>query len=286
MADFRVNCGFFNHPKTKKLKRTLGPDGVISLLRVWAYAAQNRHGSDKLYSAEEIELAVDWEGEVGKFAEILARHGWLDETKDRYMLHEWGGHNGYAATAQARSEAGRKAAAARWESRRGTGPDPAIYATECDGICGSYESALPMHANGNAPSPIPYPIPSPKKEENTYVVPDAPQKKAPKSKTRHEYTPEYEAFFAAYPARHGQKNGKHPGQKAFERAVRTGGVTPEFLVERIKALSLQYGEYPPDIATWLNNRRWEDPMANPTGSPSTGIDVEAVEAELARRKMQ
>lgn len=125
--------------------------------------------------------------------------------------------------------------------------------------------------------------PESKKEENTYVVSDATKKKTA-TRTRHEYSPEYETFFAVYPARNGQKNGKHAGQQAFDKAIRAKSVTPEFLTERIIQLALQYGDYPPDIATWLNQCRWEDPVAEPASDFDR--DLAAMRAETAKRGLQ
>jgi hypothetical protein len=276
MADFRIDVGFFTHAKTKRLRRACGLEAIYALLQLWAYATQNEHGAEKVYSADDIELAVDWSGEPGSLVSVLESVGFLDAVTGGYSIHEWEVHNGYAANAAKRSEAGRNAAKARWQKRLKCGNDANALPEQC----GTDAAALPNAYESNAPFPIPIPTPNPKKEENTHVVSQVPKKKKSGTKTRHEYTPEYEAFFASYPARNGQKNGKHAGQKAFDKATSKEGVTPEFLVERIKALSLQYGEYPPDIATWLNNRRWEDPVAN-TGNE---IDLSAVEAAVERRR--
>ena len=65
-TDFRVSVEFFAHHKTKKLKKRLGSDGVIALLQLWSYAARLRSDGDLSgMSTEEIELAVDWNGEDG-----------------------------------------------------------------------------------------------------------------------------------------------------------------------------------------------------------------------------
>ena len=41
-ADIRISVGFPNHPKTVKLERRLGFQGIRSLLALWTWAAQNR----------------------------------------------------------------------------------------------------------------------------------------------------------------------------------------------------------------------------------------------------
>lgn len=289
MADFRVNCGFFDHPKTKKLKRALGAEGVISLQRVWAYAAQNRHGIEKIYSTEEIELAVDWEGEVGKFAETLAVCGWLDEIEDGYVLHEWGEHNNFAATAQARSEAGRKAAAARWERRHGSEPEAPAYATGCGRICESHESALPLHANGNAPLPLPSPLPSPSPKEEENILHAKQQKgrnaageDAYKTKKGRKLTgkrlQQFNRFWTAF----AYQKGKAEAADAF---LDIHGFNDELLEVIVTAATaeaasrtsaLAQGKTPKMAQGWLSGRRWEDEALDPT--PSVASQVAAMRA--------
>lgn len=269
MADFRIDVGFFYHPKTKRLKRALGLEGVFALQQLWAYAAANKHDAEKVYSVEDIELAVDWDGEPGSLVSVLAAVGYVDAVPGGYAIHEWETHNGYAATAAKRSEAGRNAAAVRWHNKRLCGGN----ANACEPQSDGNTAAMPIHANGNTPfplpSPLPFPSPSPEKE-NTYVVSAPPKKTKPATKTRHDYTPEFEVFFAVYPERNGQKNKKHAAQKAFDKAIRTEGVTAEHLTERIKALAPQYGTHPPDASTWLGNRQWTDPVATTPPPASRG----------------
>ncbi len=280
MADFRIDVSFFSHTKTKRLKKALGLEGVFALQQLWAYAAANKHDAEKVYSVEDIELAVDWDGEPGSLVSVLATVGFVDEVPSGYVIHEWEAHNGYAATAAKRSEAGRNAAAARWTSKRLCGGN----ADACEPHCDGNTAAMPTHADSNAPSPFPSPLPSPlPEEENTYAVSDAPKKKSA-TRTRHKYTPEYEVFYAKFPARHGQKNGKLPGQKAYAKALARPGITPEYLLERITALAPQYGDYPPDIATWLNNERWTDQVA--TTPPPPASRGRASPADLLEKNVQ
>lgn len=293
MADFRVSCGFFDHPKTKKLKRALGTDGVISLQRVWAYAAQNRHGIDKIYSAEEIELAVDWEGAAGKFAETLAACGWLDEIEDGYVLHEWGEHNGFAATAQSRSEAGRKAANARWKKLRGLDSEAPANAIECGRICESHKSALPPYAIGNAPSPSPSPLPSPKEEESILHVKqqkarNAAGEDAYKTKKGRWLTgkrlQQFNRFWTAF----AYQKGKAEAADAF---LDVHGFNDELLEVIVTAATaeaasrtaaLAQGKTPKMAQGWLSGRRWEDEAIDST--PTVASQVAAMRA--AKRELQ
>lgn len=132
--DFRVACGFFAHPKTKKLRRRLGDAGVIDLLKLWAWATQNRHdGNLSGLSDEDLEDAIDrTEGTPGHFIAALAELRWIDGPPGNRILHEWFEHNPYAATKGARVEKAKKAAEASWASRRAQQPDLPLDAPEDD----------------------------------------------------------------------------------------------------------------------------------------------------------
>lgn len=101
MADFRIDVGFFNHIKTKRLRKRLGLEGVFALQMLWAYAAQHEHEHGRVYTNEDIELAVDWDGD--DLAPVLAEVGYLDAVDGGYIIHELETHNGYAASAAKRS---------------------------------------------------------------------------------------------------------------------------------------------------------------------------------------
>lgn len=114
MADFRVDTSFFRHIKTKRLKRALGLEGVFALMQLWAYAAECKYDDGRVYTADDIETAVDWQGPEGNLVERLVEIGFLDISGDVYKIHEWGVHNGWAATAAKRSEVSRKASQSKW----------------------------------------------------------------------------------------------------------------------------------------------------------------------------
>lgn len=162
MADFRIDVSFFAHTKTKRLKKALGLEGVVALLQLWAYAAANKHDATKVYSVEDIELAVDWAGEPGSLVSVLAAVRYVDEVPSGYAIHEWASHNGYAATAAKRSEAGRNAAAVRWNSKRLCGGNADACEPQSDGDT----AAMRTHAESNAPSPFPSPSPLPEEEKD------------------------------------------------------------------------------------------------------------------------
>lgn len=135
-SDIRIATGFFAHPKTTKLRRRLGDAGILALLRLWAFAGENRT-KGVLYELddEDICIASGWEGEPQLFIETLVELHWLDRAGDKKVLkiHDWETHQPWICTADERSAKARAAAAARWGN-----------ATSMPDACGE-------HAQGNAP---------------------------------------------------------------------------------------------------------------------------------------
>ena len=61
VSDIRLSVDFFQHPKTIKLERRLGIEGVKALLSLWMWDAQNRpDGVLSGMDPEDIEIAAGW----------------------------------------------------------------------------------------------------------------------------------------------------------------------------------------------------------------------------------
>ena len=104
-SDFRLAVGFSRHHKTRKLKRALGAEGVLSLIWLWEYAAAERPDGDlSRLDDDDIELAADWDGEPGAFVAAIRSIGFLDVGN---LLHDWQEHNAWASNADARSDKAR-----------------------------------------------------------------------------------------------------------------------------------------------------------------------------------
>ena len=135
-ADIRISVGFPNHPKTVKLDRRLGFQGIRSLLALWTWAAQNRPDGNlggangrstvvqRPLDEEDIEIAAQWPGEPGSFVATLVTLGWLDLTERGYLLHEWDQHNPWVAAATNRSDKARFSRMAKTH--------PEIYKSLCE----------------------------------------------------------------------------------------------------------------------------------------------------------
>lgn len=238
MADFRIDVGFFNHIKTKRLRKRLGLEGVFALQMLWAYAALHEHDESRSYTKEDIELAVDWD-EDGDIVGTLCEVGYLDNDGLGYRIHQWEVHNGYAATASKRSEAGRIAAKARWDKR-----------LQCDGNA----NAMREHSDGNAPFPIPIPTPIP--------IPENGEGAAKKSSS---YSDEFEAAWSAYP----KKTNKGAAYKAWQKAIKRDmpiADMPAHIESRMfePDWRKEDGRFVPHMATWLNADGWLDEGAKIT----------------------
>lgn len=160
--DFRLSVGFINHPKTVKLRRRIGSDGVLSLIQLFGFTAQNKpDGRLSGMSDEDIGIAAAWAGEPAVFLSALLECGFIDDGDGVLVVHDWAQHNGWAANAQARSEQSRIAAEQRWERKRAMQNGADSNAVSMDQHSDQHGSALPNGANSNAPIPSPSPSPSP-----------------------------------------------------------------------------------------------------------------------------
>ena len=107
-TDIRLSVGFPTHPKTKKLRKLLGNDAVLALIYLFIFAAQNKPDGDFCgMENEDIEIAVDWEGEDGAFVAALVKVGFLDGEKGAYRIHDWEDHNGWVYGFNDRSDRGK-----------------------------------------------------------------------------------------------------------------------------------------------------------------------------------
>lgn len=89
----------------------------------------------------------------------------------------------------------------------------------------------------------------------TVVAPEP--KTAPRAKgSRRGYTVEFEAFWAAYPARRGKKDGKYPASQQWAKALKLAPA--EVLMAAVKAYAVSCGDFPKDAERWLRGRLWED----------------------------
>jgi hypothetical protein len=176
MKDIRLATTFWDHWKTLFLQSSLGLEAPVCLQRLWCFAAIYKpDGKLTGMNAKAIELACRWPGNPESLVGHLVDLGFLEVIDGVYVLHDWATHNGYVATANARSEKAKNNANKRWNSRfSGRTPDAKNATTDASSNASSNASSIARkdassnassNADGNAPYPSPYPSPSHKKEE-------------------------------------------------------------------------------------------------------------------------
>lgn len=101
--DIRLSVGFWQHPKTCRLMRDVGLEGVRSLQILWCWVAQNRSDGDiSDLDCDDIEAAADWRGGQGEFY-MAIKDRWLEQCDEKLFLHDWLDHNPWVADAEERS---------------------------------------------------------------------------------------------------------------------------------------------------------------------------------------
>src|SRR5574341_1925033 len=175
--DIRLDTGFIDHPKTIKLEKQLGFDGIKALLRLWCFAAKNKpSGYLKNMDKEDITLAAKWDGNPDEFIQTLLDLGWLDIMNEIYYLHDWHIHQSYVVHSEARSERAKQNINKRW-AKKDNKDEQIIPNTKNENTSAKKELYKLYNNNDtslNTPSPTPTPIPSPypTPSPNTFVSND------------------------------------------------------------------------------------------------------------------
>jgi hypothetical protein len=148
-TDFRITTDALDHPKIVKLERICGKEGIICLLRLWAFTARyHPRGFLNDMTGDDIEIAAKWTGKLGLLIESLVELKLIDVTDNRYSIHDWQEHNSYAYHAPERSRKAKDASVKRWQ----------CYENASSNATGNAQS--------NAPSPSPNPTPKPEESKS------------------------------------------------------------------------------------------------------------------------
>jgi hypothetical protein len=83
---FMVDTGFFRSKQGRRLKQQLGYEGIVCLQKLWAYAAENKIDPGRAFTPDEVEIAAQWDGEVGMFCNTLNGLCFLRQTVDGYII--------------------------------------------------------------------------------------------------------------------------------------------------------------------------------------------------------
>jgi hypothetical protein len=110
----RLNCNFYTHRKTAKLRAALGDAALWIPPRLWAYAAENQpDGEFGDYTAAELASLIGYTKDPNAMLQALLQAGFMDSKPLR--IHDWGEYNGFHAVYAARAK---HAAEARWAKER------------------------------------------------------------------------------------------------------------------------------------------------------------------------
>ena len=170
--DIRLKLDFFEHPKARKLRRRLGAEGVLCLLRLWLWAAANRpEGILRGLDADDLELAAQWEGQPGELVAALCEFRLLDappaspfscgesapgepetagenpaapdcpEAHSAFRIHDWAEHQAWACRSEERTKSAKRAAQARWALENNVENQQ-----DADGVCGIMRPASKRNA--------------------------------------------------------------------------------------------------------------------------------------------
>lgn len=103
------------HPKTKKLARLLGislPTAVGYLHYLWWWALDfAQDGTLDRYETDDIADAMQWDGDADELVTALVKSGYIDNTEDGLVLHDWGEYAGKLLERRAKDRARKRAAA-------------------------------------------------------------------------------------------------------------------------------------------------------------------------------
>lgn len=221
-SDIRLQMSFYSNTKIKKLHKALGSDGVLSLVFLWLYTAENRpHGELRGMDADDIALAAQYQGDSENFVSTLKDMGFLDKKGKLYIVHDWEINNPWAANAPERKKQAQEAAKARWLKNKGK--------TTCSQHT---DSMLPAYAP--SPSPLPTPLPKDKKILS-------------------EYSDEFLIFWNVYP----KTTGKGAAWESWKKKKPDIDKVLMALTWQKQSRTWQEG-FIPLPATYINQRRWED----------------------------
>lgn len=308
--DIRLSLAFFDHPKTRKLKKRLGIEAVVCLLKLWAWTAGNRPGGLLTgLDSEDVELVADWEGKEGELVAALLALRLLDEEGGVFAVHDWEDHQAYASKSEERSSKARKAAAARWNK------EPEVPVKKDINAQGMLNDATSMQGACDRQCPRNQKPETSTQDINTYTPQDDlnnlntraralnpsggegvgggsfPEQDALRDRPRTDAPskghPQWSAFLACwdvYPV----KQGREAAWREWMRLQDNRTLAPGYVIrEAIMRLSAEDSRWrrgmAPNFAKWLNGKGWEDePYMPPVVEGATEAAVAEINAQAQR----
>lgn len=295
-TDCRISTTLPGHPKMKKMLRRLGPGGPLGIIYLFIHAAANRPDGDLGgMTNEDIELAVDWDGEEGAFVKAAAEVRFLDGVEGHYRIHDWEDHQPWATGSEDRSLSGRWAAFVKRYGREGAAMRMPEYAARLRSASDPHPKRRKSDSEPDAPSPSPtdsFTDSDTKAPPTPPEPPPAPKaRKAAKKRARapvgaEAYSPGFERFWEAYPS--GKRSKKTEAWAVWQRDD-----MEEFtdtIVTDVRTRAARHwgwikeaGRFIPGAQVYLNGRRWNDDIEEPPAVVGRRSAIEHSNAERADR---
>lgn len=248
------------HPKTKKLARLLSvslPAAVGHLHYFWWWALDfAQDGTLEKYDGYDLADAMQWDGDPNQLLEAMIEAGYIDDTEDGLMIHDWGEYAGKLLERRAKDRARKRAAA----EAAGV---PQNFRRSSDG--NDEESAETPSASFVTNQPT---VPN---QPNTTNSTNRTEPTTPTGDAQALQERRFAEFWKAYP----KKVGKASCLKAWKKLKPTTELHDHIMTaleaqKRSEQWQREGGRYIPNPLTWLNQGRWDDEPTEVTCSTTTG----------------
>ena len=239
------------HPKTKKLARLLSvslPAAVGHLHYFWWWALDfAQDGTLEKYDGYDLADAMQWDGDPDQLLEAMIEAGYIDDTEDGLMIHDWGEYAGKLLERRAKDRARKRAAA----EAAGV---PQNFRRSSDG--NDEESAETPSASFVTNQPT---VPN---QPNTTNSTNRTEPTTPTSAPAALQETRFAEFWKAYP----KKVGKASCLKAWKKIKPTAELHEHIMAalenqKRSEQWQREGGRFIPNPLTWLNQGRWDDEPA-------------------------
>lgn len=236
------------HPKTKKLARLLGvslPAAVGHLHYFWWWALDfAQDGTLEKYDGYDLADAMQWDGDPDQLVEALISAGYIDDTDDGLMIHDWGEYAGKLLERRAKDRARKRAAA----EAAGV---PQNFRRRSDG--NDEESGETPSASFVTNQPT---VPN---QPNTTNSTNRTEPTTPTGDAQALQERRFAEFWKAYP----KKVGKASCLKAWKKLKPTAELHDHIMAaleaqKRSEQWQREGGRFIPNPLTWLNQGRWDD----------------------------
>lgn len=257
------------HPKTKKLARLLGvslPAAVGHLHYFWWWALDfAQEGTLEKYDGYDLADAMQWDGDPDQLVEALISAGYIDDTDDGLMIHDWRDYAGKLLERRAKDRARKRAAS----EAAGTPQDFR------GNSCGNDEESA------ETPSASFVTVPNSTVPNQTVQYSTVPNSTETHSEAQTLQERRFAEFWKAYP----KKVGKASCLKAWKKLKPTAELHDHIMAaleaqKRSEQWQREGGRFIPNPLTWLNQGRWDDEPTETTNAGPEKFDTMAVLKEI------